>query len=116
MSCAVNEKFEMEIKMKTDLEFKYNIYYCCDDVFKKLYGKYIRSLKHQFGKKKFQKASIVAYEYKNGFAYCEPKTNGMLVKNCCRKCYNMLKSKTNKKNPPIETIKRMEIIIRIPNE
>ena len=51
--------------MKTDLEFKYNIYYCCDDVFKKLYGKYIRSLKRQFGKKRFQKASIVAYAYKN---------------------------------------------------
>ena len=102
--------------MKKDLEFKYTIYYCCDDVFKKLYGKYIRSLKRQFGKKRFHQASIVSYEYKSGFAFCEPKTDRLLIKNCCRKCFNMLKSKTGKKHPVIETIKKMELIIRIPNE
>lgn len=104
--------------MKKYLEFKINILYCCDDVFKKIYGKYIRSLKRQYGKKRFQQATISAYEYKTGFAFCEPKTDdrGMLIKNCCRKCFNMLSRVTTKKHPPIETIKRMELVIRIPNE
>lgn len=39
-------------------ELKFKIRYCCGNRFKKLYGKYIRSIKKQFGKKNFKMLEI----------------------------------------------------------
>ena len=63
------------------------IKYCCDDTFKKLYGKYIRAVKKQYGKKKFHQLTIIAEESVNPIKPAKYISNKNPLAKCCKKCY-----------------------------
>ncbi len=99
-------------------EITFNIHYCCDDQFKKLYGKFIRSLKKQYGKKGLAELSIIAEESKLPDTLAVYQTFSYFdnIKNCCSKCSKVLNGRIIRKNyyynedhKKITTLKEMKI-------
>lgn len=80
-----------------------NFKYCCATSFKRVYSKYMRSLKKQYGRVLYAQMSIVGYE----------KEEGMV--STCRYCPNHLKTKFKHRSSSTK-LHSFHIEVKIPNE
>jgi hypothetical protein len=98
------------------MEMTATLKYCCADRFKQLYGKYMRSIKKQYGKKLFHNAIIKCEEkVLKSEKVCRTKKK-YYNSNCCTKCYKQFKTVFCGSKNAIITLQEMKISVRIENE
>ena len=79
-----------------------NFKYCCATTFKRVYSKYMKSLRKQYGKQLYAQMSFVGYE----------KEEGKVL--TCRYCPNRLKTKY--KHLDHTKLYSFHLEVKIPNE